>query len=122
MNLLKIFCLFIAAMALPAPAVAQKKARPDPADSKVSVPPVIYMSPLKQYQPLGDEQVTSWKAANEVVEKAGGWKAYAKEAQQPDVGTKAPASPAQQPLSSAPPSIPQPKPAAHDGHAGHKKN
>lgn len=122
MKKLQIICWTVALTALPALAMAQQKARPDPADSKVSVPPVIYVSPLKQYQPLGDEQVTSWKAANEVVEKAGGWKAYAKEAQQPDVGTKAPASPAQQPLSSATPSIPQPKPAAHDGHAGHKKN
>ena len=108
MNLLKIFCLFIAAMALPAPAVAQKKARPDPADSKVSVPPVIYVSPLKQYQPLGDENVTSWKAANDLVGKIGGWKTYAKEAQ----ATESPGQPIQ-------PSAPQAKPPIQDGHSGH---
>lgn len=122
MKNLRIIFWTVAVTALPALAMAQQKARPDPADPKAGVPPSVYVSPFKQYQPLGDEPVAPWKSTNEVVEKAGGWKAYAKEAQQPDVGTKAPASPAQQPLSSAPPSIPQPKPAAHDGHAGHKKN
>ena len=100
-------------MALPAPVIAQQKARPDPADSKVNVPPVIYVSPLKQYQPLGDEQVTSWKAANELVEKIGGWQIYAKEAQEP-----APA--ADQSARPVPPSAPRPKPPTQGGHAGHQ--
>ncbi|MDO8776930.1 MAG: hypothetical protein Q7K57_51125, partial [Burkholderiaceae bacterium] len=36
------------------------------------------------FQPLGAEKVTSWKAANDTVGHIGGWRAYAKEAQQPD--------------------------------------
>ncbi len=113
MRSLKIFCLYVAAMALAAPALAQQTARPDPADPKVSVPPVIYVSPLKQYQPLGDEQVTSWKAANELVEKIGGWQVYAKEAQAPAPAADQSAKPVQ-------PSVPQIKPTTQGGHSGHQ--
>ena len=112
MKSLKIFCLYVAAMALAAPAFAQQTTRPDPADPKVSVPPVIYVSPLKQYQPLGDEPVTSWKAANELVEKIGGWQVYAKEAQ-------APAPAADQSVRPVQPPVPQVKPPTQGGHSGH---
>lgn len=49
---------------------------------------VIYTSPLADYQPMSQplsaEKVSSWKAANDTVGHIGGWRAYAKEAQQPD--------------------------------------
>jgi hypothetical protein len=45
---------------------------------------VSYTSPIANYQPFVDEKVTSWKAANDKVGQIGGWRAYAKEAQQPD--------------------------------------
>ena len=45
---------------------------------------VSYTSPIADYQPFVDEKVTSWKAANDKVGLIGGWRAYAKEAQQPD--------------------------------------
>jgi len=112
MKRLQIICWYLAAMALPAPACAQQQARPDPADPKVSVPPVIYVSPLKQYQPLGDEPVTSWKAANDLVEKIGGWQVYAKEAQEPAPAAGQPARPAQPPA-------PQMNPPTQGGHSGH---
>ena len=115
MKKLQIICLYLAAMALPAPGFAQQKARPDPADPKISVPPAVYVSPLRQYQPLGDDQVTSWKAANEIVEKIGGWRAYAKEAQELAPGAGQPARPIQQPA-------PQTKPPTQGGHSGHKMN
>lgn len=115
MNRLSVTCLYLVVMATPASACAQQKARPDPADPKVSVPPVIYVSPLRQYQPLGDEQVTSWKAANELVEKIGGWRVYSKEAQEPAPG-------AGQPARTVQPSAPQTKPPAQGGHSGHKMN
>ena len=115
MKRLQLICWYLAAMALPAPAFAQQKSRPDPADPKVSVPPVIYVSPLKQYQPLGDEQVTSWKAANDLVETIGGWRVYAKEAQEPGATAEQPVRPTQQPA-------PQPKPPTQGGHSGHKMN
>jgi hypothetical protein len=45
---------------------------------------VSYTSPVADYQPFVDEKITSWKAANEKVGQIGGWRAYAKEAQQPE--------------------------------------
>ena len=45
---------------------------------------VSYTSPIVNYQPFVDEKVTSWKAANDQVGQIGGWRAYAKEAQQPE--------------------------------------
>ena len=111
MNCLPRSCLYAVLMALPALVLAQQK---DPTDPKASVPPVVYTSPLKQYRPLADEQVVPWKTANEVVEKAGGWKAYAKEAQEPQGAAPA--------VKSIPQTAPQAKPAAHEGHATPKKN
>jgi outer membrane protein TolC len=40
-----------------------------------------YTSPIADYQPFVDEKVTSWKTANDQVGQIGGWRAYAKEAQ-----------------------------------------
>lgn len=48
-----------------------------------------YTSPIADYQPFVDEKVTSWKTANDQVGQIGGWRAYAKEAQ-----NSAPATPA----------------------------
>lgn len=40
-----------------------------------------YRSTLERYQPFADEKVLPWKQSNETVDKIGGWRAYAKEAQ-----------------------------------------
>lgn len=45
---------------------------------------VSYTSPIADYKPFVDEKVTAWKAANDKVGQIGGWRTYAKEAQQPD--------------------------------------
>lgn len=45
---------------------------------------ISYTSPIADYQSFTDEKVTSWKVANDKVGQIGGWRAYAKEAQQPD--------------------------------------
>lgn len=57
--------------------------KPDPQDARASVPQVNYRSPLANYRVLSDEKVTSWKGSNDNVGRIGGWRAYAKEAQQP---------------------------------------
>ena len=36
------------------------------------------------YKAFTDEPVSNWKAANETVAKVGGWREYARQAQQPD--------------------------------------
>lgn len=45
---------------------------------------VSYTSPIADYQPFADEKVTAWKASNDKVGQIGGWRAYAREAQQPE--------------------------------------
>lgn len=107
--------LCLALAVLPLLASAQQKARPDPADPKISVPTVVYVSSLKQYRPLGDEQIVSWKATNDLVEKIGGWRVYAKEAREPEPTVEQPGRPSQRPA-------PQTRPPAQGGHSGHKMN
>ena len=75
-----------------------------------------YTSPIAGYQSFVDEKVTAWKASNDNVGQIGGWRAYAKEAQQPD-NTPTPsqsAVPMQQPAGSRS-DVTKPDP-----HAGHK--
>jgi hypothetical protein len=82
---------------------------------------VSYTSPIADYLPFVDEKVTSWKAANDKVGQIGGWRAYAKEAQQPD---KLPAPPPNISPTTSPPE----KAMSNSGevkkvdpHAGHKQ-
>lgn len=48
-------------------------------------------SAFKGYKPYTDEAVVNWKAANDTTAHIGGWREYAKQAQQPD---NTPAQPA----------------------------
>ncbi len=102
---------------------AAKAARPDPLDAKASVPALSYESSFSQYRRLGDEKPISWRDANDTVTRIGGWRVYAREAQQPD------AAPSAAPSASAPPVRPaspasapksyemvKPMPAGHGGH------
>ena len=74
--------------------------------------PLRYESVFARYQSYRDEKTGSWREANETVDRIGGWRAYAKEAQQPDgVAPIAPATPTQ-----AQPQTTKPNP--HAGHGG----
>lgn len=59
-----------------------------------------YESVFARYKSYREEKTGSWRVANDTVERIGGWRAYAKEAQQPDSTTPA-------------------APAKPDPHAGH---
>ena len=76
--------------------------RPDPLDPQADVPASSYVSSLAQYRRMGDPKALSWREANDTVARIGGWRAYAREAQQ-----------------SAPPALPteaaQPRPAGDTG-------
>lgn len=86
---------------------AQGERRPDPQDARASVPRVAYESPFSGYRAYTEEKPGSWKDANDTVGRIGGWRAYAKEAEEPQpTGERAPAG------SGAP---------AHEGHAGHPR-
>jgi len=87
--------------------------RPDPLDATADVPRTSHESAFKAYRRLGDTPPTPWKQANETVERIGGWRAYAREADP----ARAPADAASAPTTPAP----RGKPAdAAPGHNGHK--
>lgn len=87
--------------------------RADPLDASAAVPPLVFQSTLAAYQRHAEQPVGSWREANDTVNRIGGWRAYAREARQPE----APAT------NSVPPKPASPAPAsAPAGHGGHKMN
>jgi hypothetical protein len=74
----------------PAPS-SSPPAKADPFDANAAVPPACYESAFKRLRPQREEAPRSWKEANDEVARIGGWRAYAREAAQPDAAS-APAS------------------------------
>ena len=94
-------------------------ARPDPLDAKASIPALAYESPFSQYRRLGDEKRISWREANDTVARIGGWRVYAREAQQaePAPAPKPPAPTAPTPAAMPSETVkPMPMPQGHGGH------
>ncbi len=69
-----------AALALGVPASAQPT---HPADATAAVPPLTYRSAFGGYKRLSEPPAADWKTANQNVERIGGWRAYAREANAP---------------------------------------
>jgi hypothetical protein len=72
------------------PAAAPSASSPPAAAMTKGAPPP-YRSALEGYKPYTDEKTVDWKQANDNTGKIGGWREYAKEAQQadtPDAGDK----------------------------------
>lgn len=91
--------------------------RADPLDPQARVPAITHSSPLAGYRRLGDDKRVTWPEANETVNRIGGWRAYAREARQPD-----PAAPAPAPRGTsapAPGAAPNAAPSAVPRHGGH---
>lgn len=73
----------LAALALSTPvAVAQTAA------TTTAGPQLQYKSVFGQYQAFTEQEVAPWRSTNDVVEKIGGWRVYAKEARAPDTDSK----------------------------------
>ena len=72
-----------------APATASQASSPAPAT--LAAKSGAGTSAFDGYKPYTDEPIGNWKAANENVAQIGGWREYAKQAQQPD-NTPAPAN------------------------------
>jgi len=112
-----LLCLALAA-ALSAAGLSHAQSAPvraeraDPLDAKAPVPAATYTSPLTGYRRLGEDRRVDWKEANETVNRIGGWRAYAREAQQPDAAASAPAASTQPARASG----------AAPEHGGHKKH
>lgn len=71
---------------------------------KAETPKLQYRSVFNQYKAFNEQEVALWRQTNDEVEKAGGWRVYAKEARQPDAVEKA-----------KPDSVSD-KPKSHDEH------
>jgi uncharacterized protein (DUF3084 family) len=67
--------------------------RPDPLNAQAPVPPLTYQSSLRMTTRQADDKVITWREANDNVARIGGWRVYAREAQQA-------APPASSPVSS----------------------
>ena len=74
-------------VAVPAVAGAQSAATaplsPPSASQTPASQPSAYRSAFEAYKPYTDEATGDWKALNATTAKIGGWRAYAKEARQP---------------------------------------
>ena len=98
------------AIALIASTTALVLAQPSPAAAASSPEQdaLRYHSTFDGYQRFADQQVGSWREANDTVGRIGGWRAYAKEAREP--AQRSPVQPAA--------GTETPAPVA-DPHAGH---
>ena len=95
---------------------AARATKPDPLDPKAAVPALRYESSFVQYRRLGDDKPVSWRDANDTVTRIGGWRVYAREAQQPDPAPATAPAPAAGPADAPPAAKPTPMPAGHGGH------
>jgi hypothetical protein len=101
--------LAFAATAQTPPSTARKA---DPLDASVAVPAVAYGSVLSRYPRVREDKAIPWRESNDTAARIGGWRSYAREAQQPD---SAPSAPAAAPAKTDPKAMPTPH-----GHGGHK--
>ncbi len=108
--------LFTLLVATQAQAQSPSTPRPDPLDPKAPVPSVRYESAFAQFRRIGDNKPMDWREANDAVARIGGWRVYAREAQQPEPAAAAkPAAPSPAPASTAAPAA-MPMPAGPSGH------
>jgi hypothetical protein len=103
--------LFTLLVATQAQAQSSSTPRPDPLDPKAQVPSVRYESAFAKFRRIGDDKPVAWREANDAVARIGGWRVYAREAQQPEPAAAAKqAAPSAAPASTAQPAA-MPMPA-----------
>ena len=108
--------LFTLLVATQAQAQSSSTPRPDPLDPKAQVPSVRYESAFAPFRRIGDDKPVAWREANDAVARIGGWRVYAREAQQPEPAAAAKqAAPSAAPASTAQPAA-MPMPAGPSGH------
>ena len=103
-------CAAALAAAAQTPPSTARKADPLDASASASVPAVVYESAFSRYRRTADDKASSWRDANDTAARIGGWRTYAREAQQPEPAASTPAAPPSEP---DPHSMPQ-------GLGGHK--
>jgi hypothetical protein len=89
----------------------------DPLNAKAAVAPLVHRSALATYKSLGETRVGSWKDANETVNRIGGWRVYAREANLPDGASADPNQATRPATPAAAPTAPAPTPASSPASA-----
>ena len=105
-------------LAQPAPAAH----RADPLNAQAPVPRLVHTSAFAKYRRLADVPVGSWREANDNVTRIGGWRAYAREASQPEAPMPAAPDAAASAPGSGPTDPAKAMPPGHRGHDGQKPN
>ena len=93
--------------------------RSDPLDAKVNVPALSYRSSFSRFRAFSDDKPVFWREANDAVARIGGWRVYAREAQQPEPAPSGMGAPIAPKPGDAGKAAPQPMPMP-PGHGGHK--
>jgi hypothetical protein len=68
---------------------------PDSLNPQAQVPATTYRSPLADYRRIGEDKRVPWSEANQTVNRIGGWRTYAREADAPEVVAPASGAPGQ---------------------------
>lgn len=79
-----------AAAAIAQPAVVR---RADPLDASAAVPAATFESIVGRPRRAADTSPIPWRDANDTAARIGGWRAYAREAQQPEEAASTPTGP-----------------------------
>ncbi len=113
--------LLLAGPAWTQPAAVARAAGADPADARAAVPALVWRSSFTRLDGIGLPPALAWKEANDQVQRIGGWRTYAREANEPDVPAAKPAATAATAASGgSPASAPEARPSTgHAGHSGH---
>jgi hypothetical protein len=92
----------------------------DPTDAATRVPPVVYVSPLPGAVAATPQRVGSWRDANDLTGRIGGWRAYAREAQDRGSGAAVPGAATAPPAAPVSPAAARAAPAASSPAPAHK--
>lgn len=96
--------------------------RPDPLDPQAKVPALNYRSSFARERRPEDDKPISWREANDTATRIGGWRVYAREAQQAEpvvpAASAASAASSHEHPTDQPPHMAKPMP---HGQGGHKK-
>lgn len=89
--------------------------RPDPLHAEAWVPALEYRSALSGYRPYVEGKIQPWKESNDTAGQIGGWRVYARQAQEADLPGPAASTPSQPDTPATAPGGPKPMP----GHMMH---
>ncbi len=78
------------------------------AQAPAPAPASGWSSAFEGYQPFAEAPLTPWRESNDTVGRIGGWRAYAREAQDADAAGSARTAPAVIPGTAVPPVKPSP--------------